>query len=65
MKLNIVLKTDQRTNKLTFGIVKDILTDSQKIMVLKGELQNGQVGRNPRNTIIISGFSLLLKTKIY
>lgn len=26
LKVNIVLKADQRTNKLTQGIVKDILT---------------------------------------
>ena len=28
LKVNIVLKADQRTNKLTQGIVKDILTNS-------------------------------------
>ncbi|QEZ90258.1 DUF2196 domain-containing protein (plasmid) [Aliarcobacter cibarius] len=28
LKVNIVLKADQRTNKLTQGIVKDVLTNS-------------------------------------
>ena len=42
----IVLKEDQRSGKLTEGIVKDILTSS---MVhphgIKVRLENGQVGR--------------------
>lgn len=44
--VKIVLKQDQRTGKLTSGIVKDILTKSPNhphgIKVL---LQDGQVGR--------------------
>jgi len=46
LKVNIVLKADQRTNKLTFGIVKDILTNSPSHPHgIKVRLQNGQVGR--------------------
>ena len=46
LKVNIVLKEDQRSGKLTSGIVKDILTNSpihpHGITV---RLQDGQVGR--------------------
>ena len=46
LKVNIVLKTDQRTNKLTQGIVKDILTNSPSHPHgIKVRLQDGQVGR--------------------
>jgi uncharacterized repeat protein (TIGR03833 family) len=42
----IVLKHDQRTGKLTKGIVKDILTKSPNHPHgIKVRLQNGQVGR--------------------
>jgi|GEM_PF-181665 len=42
----IVLKQDQRTGKLTHGIVKDILTKSpQHPHGIKVRLQDGQVGR--------------------
>uniref|UniRef100_A0A4Y8Q274 YwbE family protein n=1 Tax=Paenibacillus athensensis TaxID=1967502 RepID=A0A4Y8Q274_9BACL len=42
----IVLKQDQRTGKLTRGIVKDILTKSpQHPHGIKVRLQDGQVGR--------------------
>jgi len=42
----IVLKKDQRTGKLTRGIVKDILTNSGKHPHgIKVRLQNGRVGR--------------------
>ena len=45
-EVNIVLKQDQRTNKLTNGIVKDILTNSTSHPHgIKVRLQNGQVGR--------------------
>jgi len=41
-----VLKADQRTNKLTQGIVKDILTNSPSHPHgIKVRLQDGQVGR--------------------
>lgn len=42
----IVLKADQRSGKLTEGIVKDILTKSQfHPHGIKVRLENGQVGR--------------------
>ena len=42
----IVLKQDQRTGKLTKGIVKDILTNSPTHPHgIKVRLTNGQVGR--------------------
>ena len=44
LKVNIVLKADQRTGKLTQGVVKDILTNSPthphgiKVMLTTGEV---------------------------
>jgi len=44
--VRIVLKQDQRTGKLTEGIVKDILTKSPTHPHgIKVRLQSGQVGR--------------------
>ena len=44
--VNIVLKADQRTGKLTSGIVKDILTNSgHHPHGIKVRLTDGQVGR--------------------
>lgn len=46
LKVNIVLKVDQRTGKLTQGVVKDILTNSPTHPHgIKVRLQNGDVGR--------------------
>ena len=46
MTVLIVLKQDQRTGKLTKGIVKEILTKSPKHPHgIKVRLENGQVGR--------------------
>jgi uncharacterized repeat protein (TIGR03833 family) len=46
MTVLIVLKQDQRTGKLTKGIVKDILTKSpDHPHGIKVRLQDGQVGR--------------------
>ena len=46
LEVDIVLKQDQRTGKLTRGIVKDILTNSaQHPHGIKVRLQDGQVGR--------------------
>jgi len=46
LKVAIVLKQDQRTGKLTEGIVKDILTNSTNHPHgIKVRLMNGQVGR--------------------
>lgn len=44
--VDIVLKADQRTSKLTRGVVKDILTNSQTHpRGIKVRLTDGQVGR--------------------
>jgi uncharacterized repeat protein (TIGR03833 family) len=44
--VKIVLKRDQRTGKLTEGIVKDILTNSSfHPHGIKVRLEDGQVGR--------------------
>lgn len=44
--VDIVLKNDQRTGKLTRGIVKDILTNSANHpRGIKVRLDDGQVGR--------------------
>lgn len=46
MKVNIVLKQDQRSGKLTSGIVKNLLTNSPTHPHgIKVRLQDGQVGR--------------------
>ena len=46
LQVRIVLKQDQRTGKLTEGIVKDILTNSaQHPHGIKVRLQSGLVGR--------------------
>ncbi len=44
--VNIVLKKDQRSGHLTWGIVRDILTKSpQHPHGIKVRLEDGQVGR--------------------
>jgi len=46
IEVSIVLKQDQRTGKLTKGIVKDILTKSSTHPHgIKVRLMDGQVGR--------------------
>ncbi|WAH36109.1 YwbE family protein [Alicyclobacillus dauci] len=46
LEVDIVLKQDQRTGKLTRGIVKDILTNSPTHhRGIKVRLQDGQIGR--------------------
>ncbi|MDP4128342.1 MAG: YwbE family protein [Bacillota bacterium] len=46
LTVDIVLKEDQRTGKRTRGIVKDILTNSQKhSRGIKVRLVDGQIGR--------------------
>jgi len=46
IEVDIVLKKDQPTGRLTHGSVKDILTgDSQHHRGIKVRLQDGQVGR--------------------
>jgi len=45
-QVRIVLKKDQRTNKLTEGVIKEILTKSATHPYgIKVRLENGQVGR--------------------
>jgi uncharacterized repeat protein (TIGR03833 family) len=46
MQVKVVMKEDQRTGKLTEGIVKDILTKSPKHPHgIKVRLESGEVGR--------------------
>ncbi|XPV69221.1 MAG: YwbE family protein [Halarcobacter sp.] len=46
LRVNIVLKQDQRTGKLTQGVVKNILTNSPNHPHgIKVRLTDGQVGR--------------------
>ena len=46
LKVAIILKQDQRTGKLTEGIVKDLLTNSPNHPHgIKVRLTDGQVGR--------------------
>lgn len=46
VEVDIVLKQDQRTGKLTRGIVKDLLTNSSTHPHgIKVRLSDGQVGR--------------------
>ncbi len=46
LRVSIVLKKDQRTGKLTDGIVKDILTKSPTHPHgIKVRLESGEVGR--------------------
>ncbi|MGV3466964.1 MAG: YwbE family protein [Heyndrickxia sp.] len=46
LEVDIVLKTDQKTGKLTRGIVKDVLTKSgTHPHGIKVRLTDGQIGR--------------------
>ncbi len=46
LRVSIVLKKDQRTGKLTDGVVKDILTKSpEHPHGIKVRLESGEVGR--------------------
>jgi uncharacterized repeat protein (TIGR03833 family) len=46
LEVDIILKKDQRTGKLTRGIVKDLLTSSAyHSRGIKVRLEDGQVGR--------------------
>jgi uncharacterized repeat protein (TIGR03833 family) len=46
IRVNIILKKDQRTGRLTEGIVKDILTSAPKhTHGIKVRLEDGQIGR--------------------
>lgn len=62
MKVAIVLKKDQRSGKLTEGIVKDILTNSSTHPHgIKVRLQDGQVGRVKKILWFMIGFEDFLK----
>ena len=46
LKVDVVLKQDQRTGRLTRGVVKDVLTKSpQHPHGIKVRLETGEVGR--------------------
>ena len=46
LKVDVILKQDQRSGKVTRGIVKDILTSALKhSRGIKVRLEDGQVGR--------------------
>ena len=46
IRVNIILKKDQRSGLLTEGIVKDILTSAPKhTHGIKVRLEDGQIGR--------------------
>jgi uncharacterized repeat protein (TIGR03833 family) len=46
LRVSIILKIDQRTGKLTEGVVKDVLTNSaDHPHGIKVRLTDGQVGR--------------------
>jgi uncharacterized repeat protein (TIGR03833 family) len=46
LKVGIVLKKDQRSGKITYGIVRDILTNSTTHPHgIKVRLEDGQIGR--------------------
>ena len=46
LRVSVVLKKDQRTGKLTEGIVKDLLTNSpMHPHGIKVRLESGEVGR--------------------
>ncbi len=46
LKVGIVLKKDQRSGKITYGIVRDILTKSATHPHgVKVRLEDGQIGR--------------------
>jgi uncharacterized repeat protein (TIGR03833 family) len=46
LEVGIILKKDQRSGKLTYGIVKDLLTSSPfHSRGIKVRLEDGQIGR--------------------
>jgi uncharacterized repeat protein (TIGR03833 family) len=53
LEVAIILKKDQRTGKLTYGIVKDILTSAAfHSRGIKVRLEDGQVGRVAETDVI-------------
>jgi uncharacterized repeat protein (TIGR03833 family) len=54
LQVSIVLKQDQRSGKLTKGIVKDILTKSlTHPHGIKVRLESGQIGRVKEVNIVV------------
>jgi len=54
LQVSIVLKQDQRSGKLTKGIVKDILTKSPAHPHgIKVRLESGQIGRVKEMDIVV------------
>jgi uncharacterized repeat protein (TIGR03833 family) len=54
LQVSIVLKQDQRSGKLTKGIVKDILTKSlAHPHGIKVRLESGQIGRVKERDIVV------------
>ena len=54
LQVSIVLKQDQRSGKLTKGIVKDILTKSlAHPHGIKVRLESGQIGRVKEMDIVV------------
>ncbi|ASZ13451.1 YwbE family protein [Chitinophaga pendula] len=46
LEVGVILKKDQRTNRVTYGIVKDLLTSAPyHSRGIKVRLEDGQVGR--------------------
>ena len=53
LEVAIILKKDQRSGKLTYGVVKDILTSAAfHSRGIKVRLQDGQVGRVAETDIV-------------
>lgn len=53
LEVAIILKKDQRNGKLTYGIVKDILTSAAfHSRGIKVRLQDGQIGRVAETHVI-------------
>ena len=54
LQVSIVLKQDQRSGKLTKGIVKDVLTKSPTHPYgIKVRLESGQIGRVKEMDIVV------------
>jgi uncharacterized repeat protein (TIGR03833 family) len=53
LEVAIILKKDQRTGKLTYGIVKDLLTSAAyHSRGIKVRLEDGQVGRVAQTDVV-------------
>ena len=53
LEVAIILKKDQRSGKLTYGIVKDILTSAAfHSRGIKVRLEDGQIGRVAKTDVL-------------